>query len=64
MQYKRRMHGSASGSGTRLGEANVHLWTQVFDDDGSYALNKMTGEVNWMREESGSHIMDLWVDSE
>ena len=32
-----------------------------FDDDGSYVLNKMTGEVNWMREESGSYIMDLWV---
>ena len=33
----------------------------VFDDDGSYVLNKMTGEVNWMREESGNNIMDLWV---
>ena len=33
----------------------------VFDDDSSYVLNKMTGEVNWMREESGNHIMDLWV---
>ena len=33
----------------------------VFDDDGSYVLNKMTGEVNWMREESGNYIMDLWV---
>ena len=33
----------------------------VFDDDGSCVLNKMTGEVNWMREESGNDIMDLWV---
>ena len=33
----------------------------VFDDDGSYVLNKMTGEVNWMREESWQDIMDLWV---
>ena len=33
----------------------------VFDDDGSHVLNKMTGEVNWMREESGNYIMDLWV---
>ena len=31
------------------------------DDDGSYVLNKVTGEVNWMREESGDYIMDLWV---
>jgi hypothetical protein len=33
----------------------------VFDDDGSYVLNKLTGEVNWMREENGNYIMDLWV---
>ena len=33
----------------------------VFDDDGSHGLNKMTGEVDWMREESGNYIMDLWV---
>ena len=33
----------------------------VFDDDGSSVLNKMTGEVNWMREESANYIMDLWV---
>ena len=33
----------------------------VFDDDGSYVLNKMAGEVNWMRKESGNYIMDLWV---
>ena len=35
--------------------------TVVFDDDGSYVLNKMTGEVNCMREESGKYIVDLWV---
>ena len=33
----------------------------VFVDDGSDVLNKMTGEVNWVREESGNYIMDLWV---
>ena len=33
----------------------------VFDDDGSKVLNKMTGEVNWMREESGNYTIDLWV---
>ena len=33
----------------------------VFGDDGSYVLNMMTGEVNWMREESGNCIIDLWV---
>lgn len=33
----------------------------VFDEEGSYVLNKLTGEVNWMREENGNYIMDLWV---
>ena len=33
----------------------------VFDDDGSYLVNKVTGEASWMREEGGSCIMDLWV---
>ena len=33
----------------------------VFDDYGSYVLNKMTGEVHWVREESVNCIMDLWV---
>ena len=33
----------------------------VFDDDGSYIMNKTTGEVNWMREEDGNYILDLWV---
>ena len=33
----------------------------VFDDDGSYVLNNMTGEVNLMREECGNHFMNLWV---
>ena len=33
----------------------------VFDDDGSYVLNKLTGEVNWMREENGNYILDLWA---
>ena len=33
----------------------------VFDADGSYVRNKRTGEINWMREENGNFIMDLWV---
>ena len=35
--------------------------TVVFDEEGSYIMNKATGEVNWMREEDGNYIMDLWV---
>ena len=26
-----------------------------------YVLNNVTGEMNWIREESGIYIMDLWV---
>ena len=33
----------------------------VFDDEGSYVLNKGTGEINWMREENGNYMLDMWV---
>ena len=33
----------------------------VFDDDGSYVLNKTSGEVNWLREENGNYMLDTWV---
>jgi hypothetical protein len=35
--------------------------TVVFDDDGSYVQNKTTGEINWLREESGQYMLDAWV---
>ncbi len=33
----------------------------VFDDEGSYIENKLTGEINWLREESGNYMLDMWV---
>ena len=33
----------------------------VFDDDGSYVYNKISGEVNWLREENGNYTLDTWV---
>ena len=33
----------------------------VFDEEGSYTENKRSGEVNWLRDEDGSYIMDVWV---
>ena len=33
----------------------------MFDDGGSYVRNKRTGEANWMREENGNFLLDLWV---
>ena len=33
----------------------------VFDDEGSYILNKVSGELNWLREENGNYLMDVWV---
>ena len=33
----------------------------VFDDDGSFILNKSTGETNWLREEDGNYLLDVWV---
>ena len=33
----------------------------VFDDEGSYIMNKATGEVNILREEEGNFMLDVWV---
>ena len=33
----------------------------TFDEDDSFIENKMTGEINWLREDNGNYIMDLWV---
>ena len=33
----------------------------VFDEEGSYVCNKYTGEINWLREENGNYMMDMWV---
>ena len=33
----------------------------VYDDDGSYVYNKATGDINWLREENGNYMMDMWV---
>ena len=35
--------------------------TVVFDADGSYIVNRTTGEVNWLREESGNYMLDVWI---
>ena len=33
----------------------------IFDDDGSYILNKATGEVTWLRQENGVYLLDVGV---
>ena len=33
----------------------------VFDCDGSYILNKTTGELNWLRKENGNFMLDVWI---
>ncbi len=33
----------------------------VFDEEGSYIVNKVTGEVNWLREEHGNYLLDVWI---
>ena len=33
----------------------------VFDETGSYIENKVTGEVNMLREEEGNFMLDVWV---
>ena len=33
----------------------------VFDEEGSFVINKYTGEVNMLREEGGNYMLDIWV---
>ena len=33
----------------------------VFDEDLSYVLNKNTGEMNVLGEESGNYMLDAWI---
>ncbi len=33
----------------------------VFDEDGSFVQNKQSGEINWLREENGNFMMDMWI---
>ena len=33
----------------------------VFDEDGSYIEDKVTGETMSLREESGMYVLKLWV---
>ena len=35
--------------------------TVVCDDEGSFIMNKNTGEVNWLREEDGNFMLDAWI---
>ena len=35
--------------------------TVVFDESGSYVVNKASGEVNWLREDDGNYMLDAWV---
>ena len=33
----------------------------VFDNDGCYIQHKTSGEINWLREENGNFMMDMWI---
>ena len=33
----------------------------VFDAEGSYIMNKVSGEINMLREEDGNYMLDIWV---
>ena len=46
------------GSVTRICQAGHYV---IFDEDGSYIVNKATGELNWLREQSGNYMLDVWI---
>ncbi len=33
----------------------------VFDEDGSFIMNKTTGEINWLREDDGNYMLGVWI---
>ena len=35
--------------------------TVVFDETGSFVYNKTTGEMNYLREEGGNYMFDVWI---
>jgi hypothetical protein len=35
--------------------------TVIFDEEGSYIINKGTGEINYLREDSGNYMFDVWI---
>ena len=37
------------------------MGTVVFDSEGSYIVNKQTGEFNWLRNDNGNFMLDVWV---
>ena len=46
------------GSVMSMNKAN-HI--VLFDEAGSFIMNKATGEANMLREEDGNFILDVWV---
>ena len=33
----------------------------IFDSDGSFIMNNITGETNALREDDGNYMLDVWV---
>ena len=50
--------GKALGSVKRITKAGHRV---VFDEDGSFIVNKATGEVNALREKDNAYVLDLFV---
>ena len=46
------------GSVKRMMESGHRV---VFDPEGCYIENKGSGEINWLREENGNFMMDMWI---
>ena len=46
------------GSVKRICQAGHYI---IFDEEGSYIMNKVTGELNWLREQNGNYMLDVWI---
>ena len=60
----RAMKFQAAGVAKPLGSVKRMIMAHhrvVFDEEGSYIENKLTGEINMLREEDGNFMLDVWV---
>ena len=60
----RAMKFQAAGVAKPLGSVKRMIMAHhrvVFDEEGSFIENKLTGEINMLREEDGNFMLDVWV---
>ena len=54
--------GGHCGEAAGIGEAHMSAGhSVVFESEGSYIVNKNSGESNWMRQDNGNYMLHVWI---